>query len=270
MMPRIPASVIAIVAEVMSNEETHATMDNCFEHADAPGDPPPGSKLAKAQALLRRVNKDPTCDALKVLGTLIEPYMEREPASTYNPEAAAADRENIRRALERSGLRYVNGGKVVAGTGAPVASLEAALASRDLPAVDEEFARALESVEARPREAVSAAANILEAICKTYIDDEGLDQPRKKDLQSVWSVVRKHLGFDPGSLEDKDLQEILSGLLAVVHGVGAIRTHASSAHGAGRKVYRLAPRHARLAVHSAHTLALFILETWDDRKSRNQ
>ena len=112
----------------------------------------------------------------------------------------------------------------------------------------------------------SAACNILESICKIYIEDESLEMPSKQDLQPVWSIVRKDLGFDPSQIADRDLQEILSGLLAVVSGVGALRTHASSAHGQGRNVYRLEPRHARLATHAAHTIALFILESWDKKK----
>ena len=61
---------------------------------------------------------------------------------------------------------------------------------------------------------------------------------------------------------------MLSGILSVVDGIGAFRTHASSAHGEGRKLYKLKPRHARLAIHSAHTLALFVLETWDENRAK--
>jgi hypothetical protein len=86
--------------------------------------------------------------------------------------------------------------------------------------------------------------------------------PGKQDLKAVWMLVRKHLGFDPGIVEDQDLQQILTGLISITEGIGALRTHASSAHGAGKKSYRLESRHARLAIHSSHTVALFILESW--------
>jgi hypothetical protein len=56
------------------------------------------------------------------------------------------------------------------------------------------------------------------------------------------------------------------GLLGVVGGIGALRTHASSAHGAGRTTYRFEPRHARLAVHAAHTIVTFTLESWDKKR----
>lgn len=59
-------------------------------------------------------------------------------------------------------------------------------------------------------------------------------------------------------------------MFATMSGIGALRTHASSAHGYGKKVYSLKPRHARLAVRSAHTLATFVLESWQEkREARN-
>ena len=121
------------------------------------------------------------------------------------------------------------------------------------------------NVEASPREAVSAACNILESIFKTYIEEEKLSVPNKQDLQPVWKVVRDDLGLDPSKIEERDLQEILSGIFATVNGIGALRTHASSAHGSGKKAYVLKPRHARLAVHSAHTLATFVFESWQEK-----
>jgi len=56
-------------------------------------------------------------------------------------------------------------------------------------------------------------------------------------------------------------------ILLLANGIGALRTHGSSAHGSGRVRYHLQPRHARLAVHAAHTIASFIIESWDNKKS---
>jgi hypothetical protein len=168
--------------------------------------------------------------------------------------------------LAQCELQYVRGGKVIGALGLPSRTLEEFIKERDSVSIDAEFSRALANVSASPREAVSAASNILESVCKVYIEEEHLDQPSKQDLQSVWTAVRKDLGFDPGRIEDQDLQKILSGLISIVQGIGALRTHASSAHGAGTKSYKLEPRHARLAIHSAHTVALFILESWEKRK----
>lgn len=265
---KIPAAVLSVCAEIVSNRETHATLDSLFTYAGAPGEPPPGSKPAKAQAWLRITNKDESLRPLDVLGRLIENYMEAplDLDKTWDQERLN-ERERIRKVLEQCELQYIKGGKVVGSLGAVSRTLEEFIKDRDLVSIDAEFNRALSNVESNPREAVSAASNILESVCKVYIAEEGLEMPAKQDLKPVWSIVRKHLGFDPSTVEDQDLQQILSGLISVTEGIGALRTHASSAHGAGKTSYKIEPRHARLAVHSAHTVTLFILESWRKRKS---
>lgn len=127
--------------------------------------------------------------------------------------------------------------------------------------------RAIDSVETDPAAALTAACAILEALFKIIINDDGLQMPSRESVGPLWTVVRKHLDFDPGSKDDDDVRKILQGLASVVDGIGALRTHSGSAHGRdGRKAYRIQARHGRLAVHAAHTLALFVIETWKQRK----
>jgi hypothetical protein len=265
MRTTIPAPVISVVADVSSSRETHASLDSLFMYASAPGDPPDGSKHVKALEWLRRINKDASVDPLSVLGRLIEGYMET-PLREWDD---GGDRDKLRKVLAQCKLQYVDGGKITSSVmplSAPSRTLETMLSTFDYAAVDEEFNRALSNLESEPREAVSAASNILESFCKVYIAENALEMPSKQDLKAVWTVVRKHLGFDASLIADQDLQTILTGLLAIVEGIGALRTHASSAHGAGKTTYRLEPRHARLAIHAAHTVVLFGLETWDRRR----
>lgn len=269
----IPVPVIAACAEIMPNRETHASLDSLFMHAGAPGDPPQGSKPVKVQEWLRRINKDDSVEPLNILGRLIEGYMEEPP-----PEGGPSDdfpaptetevQAQLRKALARYELQYVRSGKITGAVGTPSRSLEDFIRDKDVPLLEQEFTRALSNVKGSPREAVSAASNILETFCKIYIAEEGLEMPAKQDLKPVWNVVRKDLGFDPSVVEDKDLQVILTGLFAIVEGIGALRTHASSAHGAGKNSYKLEPRHAKLAIHSAHTVTLFVLESWNRKKQR--
>jgi hypothetical protein len=264
----IPTPLIALISDVVSNWETHATLDSLFLYAGAPGEPPAGSKQVKALDWLRQVNTDVSIvDPLAVIGKIIEGYIEQilDPKD-LSYDLAIKRNTRIQDALERFNLQYASGGKIISALAAPSRTLAEMIRGRDLASINLEFERAYDNIEHNPREAVSAACNILESICKIYIGDESLEMPSKQDLQPVWSVVRKDLGFDPSEVADRDLQEILSGLLAVVSGVGALRTHASSAHGSGRKAYKIEPRHARLAAHAAHTIALFILESWDKKR----
>ena len=60
--------------------------------------------------------------------------------------------------------------------------------------------------------------------------------------------------------------KILGGFSNVSSGIGSLRTHAGDAHGRGKKVARVDSRIARLAIHSASTVALFLIETWQEKK----
>ena len=236
-------------------------------YAGAPGDRPEGSKHAKALEWLRRTNKTTGADPLSVLGAIIEEYMDEDESSQwYGAEQSSRYKERTRVALSKAQLRYSTGGRITGSLSTPSLSLEQHIRNRDIESVNEEFHRALENIETEPRQAVLAACNILESVFKVYIESRDIEMPSKKDIKGTWAVVRKDLNFDPKIVEDRDLQEILSGMASVVGGVGALRTHASTAHGRGKVSYRIEPRHARLAAHAAHTLALFVLESWDAKK----
>jgi hypothetical protein len=69
---------------------------------------------------------------------------------------------------------------------------------------------------------------------------------------------------EPEKMQEDDVRKVLLGLGSIVDGIGALRTHKGSAHG-HEKSYKLKPRHARLTSHAAFTLAVFIIETWEQR-----
>ncbi|AHC34362.1 MULTISPECIES: abortive infection family protein [Pseudomonas] len=271
----VPSYVISTIAETVSENETHASLDSLFMYAEAPGEPPEGSKAVKALEWLRRINKVSGSETLTIIGRIIEKYMETdvETAPTFwrseeMIEKEKANIEKIRKALERAGLSYSTGGIISKGEGLATKTLSELIKKKNIQAIDQEFERAIKNVQLSPREAVSAACNILESLFKVYIEEHNhLQMPAKQDLQSVWKVVKTDLGLDASKLEERDLQEIVSGIMATVNGIGALRTHASAAHGAGKKPYKLKPRHAKLAIHAAHTIAAFVLETWNEKKA---
>jgi hypothetical protein len=271
----IPAYVLAAIADAVSETETHASLDSLFMYAEAPGDPPDGSKAVKALEWLRRINKQCGERSFSVIGRIIEKYMEPpepSPSLWQTEEAIMAQKtrvNKIRDSLARTGFTYSSGGLLHRGQGIATKSLAELVKARNIDVIDFEFDRALKNVTASPREAVSAACNIIETIFKIYIEEHPhLTMPAKQDLQAVWKVVKIDLGLDASIVEERDLQEIISGIMATVNGIGALRTHGSSAHGSVKRPYKLKPRHARLAVHAAHTIAVFVLETWDERVSK--
>ena len=264
--------MIAVVADVLGQHYySHSKLNTLFMGAGAPGTPPEGNCVQKCLSWLNRVNADPAVDPFEILGGVLLQIMETGGGGAYYGEGQPEERQDrIRQVLARCGLAYHNGGIVLAGGEAPpVADLNDKLRRGDLPALDIEFKRALTSLETDPPAAVTAACSLLESLFKVILEDEGIPMPTKQTIKPLWSAVQDTLGLNPASVADDDIRRILSGLISIVDGIGALRTHAGSAHGHGSQAQKLAPRQARLTVHAAHTLCLFVIETWEVRR-RNE
>lgn len=264
-MEKIPASVIAVVAEELGAHYTHTALNTLFEELGAPGEPPEGNKVDKCRAWLTRVNTLATGSPLEFLGDLIAELMEFEPAYNW-PEsliiARKATADRITRQLGRHGLAYVSGGRVVGSHVQPTArTLTGLIEAHDLAGVKSEFERAFSQLESDPAAAVTAACALLEATFTHILELADSPVPSDRSVASLWKLVRELLGFDPEQHEDDHLRRVLGSLATIVQSIGEIRTRAGSAHGGSARRYRLQPRHARMVVSSAATLAIFCLET---------
>lgn len=268
---QIPKAVSAVVGQVLgSHYYNHRRIETLFEEVGAPGDPPQGNCETKCIDWLRRCNRDHP-DPYQVLGGVLEEFMELPTAdwSLSGDDPWRKERDRVEKVLARYGLSYRRGGRIIGGGDAASAkSLEEIIRDRDLASVEDEFGRALAQIESDPPAAVTASCSLLESLFKIYIEEHQLPSPKKKTIKPLWAVVSRDLGFDPAEIADDDLKRILSGMSSIVDGIGALRTHTSSAHGRGKRRYRLRPRHARLAIHSATTLATFVIESWDERTQR--
>jgi hypothetical protein len=133
--------------------------------------------------------------------------------------------------------------------------------------VTRDLDRALASASSDPEDAVTAACSTVESVCRSILIELDLGLPEKKDVKGLFAAVRKPLGFsadraDLDPLIADDVRKILSGLSTVIEGIGSLRTHGGDAHGRERGYTRIDRRIASLAIHSASTVALFLIETW--------
>ena len=144
-------------------------------------------------------------------------------------------------------------------------SLENQLEQRNLDAVSKALKDALLAVEPDPPKAITDARIALESLLKTYIDDRSLERPRRPQTNTLLKVAMGDLGLDAADRADadKDVKRVLQSLWSIVDGIAALRTHAGSAHGHGRRPYQTPVRHARLAVQAAQTFIEFFVETWN-------
>jgi hypothetical protein len=267
---RIPSATIGVLSEAMPDELTHAKIDSLFLSAGAPDTVPEGSKPQKVQAWLRLTNEH-SDDPLKVLGQILEGFMDLEPPATspWNREDSHIEafhqrRERIRKALAKDGLQYSRGGAISTATGTPILSLMDLIDQNGHAHVETEMRRAISNLDADPPAACLAAAAILEAVFKTYLDKSRIDYPESDTLAALWKRVSEHMKVKPGELDDEDVRKIASGLHSIASGMQGIRNRKSSAHGKSSgqlKSYAIKRKHARLAVHSSHTLAIYVLDT---------
>ncbi|MCZ2204380.1 abortive infection family protein [Bartonella sp. A05] len=286
MTRKIPIPIIELLANHMFNCESHDDIDMILRDAGACGNPPSDykNKADKVLKWLKYTNEHHN-RPLDVLGGIISFYENvlQVKRIKMSKKYYISDTQKFRRnqhrnrkklklaledALGQYGLVYQQGRIVSTRPSSGFLSgneLEEIICCKNIPSVHEEFQRALKKVDSEPLEAVSAASNIIESICKTYIEKKELQLPSSQSLISLWGVISKHFKFDPKSVQEDSLKKIISGMFSVVNGIATLRNSGSSAHGQGIRRYKPEPREARFAVNAAHSLALFILETWDER-----
>ena len=191
------------------------------------------------------------------------------------PEKLASVVEYLNKYLGYDGLELQRRGQtmrlVAVGTHAQViAELVDRSEVLDFDTVRRDLDRALASAEHDPEDAVTAACSTIESMCRSILLELGTPLPQRKDIGALYKAVREPLGISPDRADFAqeivdDVRKVLSGLATAIEGIGALRTHAGDAHGRERGFRRIDARIARLAIHSASTVALFLLETWQQK-----
>lgn len=186
--------------------------------------------------------------------------------------------DHLNEAMDPDGLEVVLDGKRARvrakGTaGAVVGSFAAKALTLDFDTVSREITRALDNAEHDPEDAVTAANAVLEAVCRSILVELGLELPARKDIDGLVRAVQEPLDLSPSRADlpaeiAADVRQVLGGLTTAAKGIGALRTHAGDAHGRERGFRRIDARIARLAIHAASTIALFLIETWERKFKR--
>ncbi|CUW41790.1 protein of unknown function [Magnetospirillum sp. XM-1] len=132
-----------------------------------------------------------------------------------------------------------------------------------------EIRRIERSGDGDPTAAIGAARDMLESVAKSIL--EGLEEPygSSEKLPVLVKKVCKRLGLVPDDVSEKakgaeSIRLVLSNLGTIAQHVAELRNLYGS-HGGSPERKGLKPRHARLAIGAAGTLALFLLETYEDQ-----
>ena len=136
----------------------------------------------------------------------------------------------------------------------------------DAESVHVVWSKALDRRQSDPEGAITAARTLLETVCKHILDRQGIEyKDNKVELPQLYHLVSIELNLSPSQYTEDVFKQILGGCSAIVNGLGTLRNRLGDAHGKGKKPVRPAARHAELAVNLAGSVALFLVETWENR-----
>lgn len=121
-----------------------------------------------------------------------------------------------------------------------------------------------------PGLAIGTAKELIESVCKTILDERGIDDYDSLELPKLVRLTVKELKLTPPDISDSakaadSIKRILSNLVTITSGIAELRNSYGTGHGKSAKTKGLGARHARLAIGAASTLAVFLFETHKDR-----
>jgi hypothetical protein len=139
--------------------------------------------------------------------------------------------------------------------------------------VTQQMTRMEAAIESDPELAIGTAKEFIETICKTILSECGATVSSSADIPQLIKQVREKLDLLPDNVPNKatgaeTIKRVLSNLGAVAQGIAELRSLYGSGHGKHAGAKGLQARHARLAVGAAGTLAVFLFETYQERKTQ--
>ena len=179
--------------------------------------------------------------------------------------------DDLVRRMEQEGFRFVDGRFVpLPRKEAPLAeTIREYAATFDLEGLSMQIDRLVDSTESDPALAVGTAKELIETVCKTILEDRGVPADND-DMGKLVRTVGKELSLLPESIPDsakgdKIIRRVLSNFNQITQGLAELRNLYGTGHGRSGRTGGIQPRHAKLAVGAAVTLATFLLETHMER-----
>ncbi|MEO2090489.1 MAG: abortive infection family protein, partial [Gemmataceae bacterium] len=115
--------------------------------------------------------------------------------------------------------------------------------------------------------AIGTAKEFVETVCKTILEEKGLAVDPGWDLPKLVRGTMKELKLVPDQVSATTkgadaIHKLLMNLASVANGMAEVRNLYGTGHGKSATTKGLQPRHARLAIGAASTLAVFLFETY--------
>ncbi len=199
------------------------------------------------------------------------------PVVRNNPEEVERLKQTFNEFLRKDGYEIVErtrisgkpvfAARIYTPTGkAPLQSIRKVLDSADTNYVLQQITRMESAINEDPDLAIGTAKELIETCCKTILKERGAEIQGNPDLPQLVKQTARELALIPEAIPDESkavetIRRLLSNLATITQGIAELRNHYGTGHGKAASMRGLQPRHAKLAVGAASTLAVFLLET---------
>ena len=121
------------------------------------------------------------------------------------------------------------------------------------------------SIADDPDLAIGTAQDFVETICKTILEERGIDISKADDGPALVRMTVKNLPVVPNGIEDparwKDVaRQLVNNLSSIGRNLAELRNAFGTGHGRAAGHMGLDTHHARLAVHTATAVGVFLYE----------
>jgi Abortive infection C-terminus len=224
-----------------------------------------GQRRSLVEQLYHRIDFADRRHAARLLG-VYQTVVSR--ARGNNPELANSLIDHLNRdGVDSSGAAYIPSQR----SHSPLRPLSAVAVALTADQLLTQIERINASIDTDPALAIGTAKELVETTCKTILADTDGDLA-KLDLGELVKAAAKQLKLVPDGVPNEAkgaeaIRRTLRSLAATVAGLGEMRNFYGSGHGQDGRAKGLTPRHARLAVGAACTVAMFLFETHDARRA---
>lgn len=181
---------------------------------------------------------------------------------------AAPESQKLLESLQQDGWQIV-GNNLVQVCHYVEAMIKSMLQGSPIDTIQREWNRAMLSVTNDPADALTAASSMIEATYKFVLHDMGKSYPANQDMRGLSKAVHPLLDISPDEEADDYFRALFQGVITITQSLGSIRTKIGDAHGASPTRGDPIERHARLAVNIAGAVCFFLVETYNEKKSKS-
>lgn len=130
--------------------------------------------------------------------------------------------------------------------------------------------RMQQSLQNDPELAIGTAKELVETCCRTILSERCKPLQGKPDIPTLAKATLRELKLVPEGISEQAkgaeiIKRLLSNLATIVQGTAELRGLYGTGHGKDGRAQCLKPRHAKLAVGAATTLATFLFETHKEK-----